>query len=177
MNSNTTIALTVCHPIVTHFKLRTFDLTLGIAILLASSSISWAQASKPVSSRLVSSAFDIVENRNIFDQYRRPTVTPPEPAKPVFTSEPDYIACVGTMQYEEGSYAFFEGNRPAYTRVLASSNSIAGWRVVAIEPNSVTLATVSNELRLPVGARIRQDPGGRWRLMSDSGNNFRTPQL
>ena len=176
MNSNTKTVLTVRHSCVALFKLTISDLTFGLALLFASYSICFAQANKRDSARLVSPAFDIVEKRNIFDQYRLPKVTPPEPPKPVFTVEPDYITCVGTMQYEKGSYAFFEGNRPAYTRVLASSNSIAGWQVVAIEPNSVTLATVSNELRLPVGARMRQQTGGDWRLLADAEHDFRRLQ-
>jgi hypothetical protein len=177
MKSNTTTVLTFCHPDVTLFKLTISNLTFGLALFLASNSLCCAQAIKLVSAQPGSTAFDIVENRNIFNQYRVQKVPPPEPLKPVYRVEPGYIACVGTMQYEQGSYVFFEGNRPAYTRVLSPSNSIAGWQVVAIEPNSVTLATVSNELCLPVGARIGQEPGGRWRLVGDAGNNFRNPQL
>jgi hypothetical protein len=113
--------------------------------------------------------FEIIEVRNIFDFDRSPPI--PLPPEPETNSPPppvrvEYIACVGTMQYEEGVYAFFEGSRSDYQKVLEVSNSIAGFRIADIESESVRLICATNELLLPVGAQMRQAEGGRWLVVA-----------
>jgi hypothetical protein len=118
-------------------------------------------------------AFSIIETRNIFDASRLPRIIrtnrteivrpPPPPPAPQI----DYITCVGTMNYEKGPYAFFEGSRAAYEQVLRVSNRIAGLTLTGIEPECVRLTTGSNELCVPVGGQLTQERSGPWRVVTN----------
>ena len=72
----------------------------------------------------------------------------------------------GTLHYEKGPYAFFEGSRAIWDKDLQLSNSIAGYKITAIEDEYVDLVSVSNSLRLPVGAQMRQEKTG-WLVVSN----------
>jgi hypothetical protein len=119
------------------------------------------------------SGFTIIETRNIFDASRLPRIIrtnrtevvrlPPPPPQPQIES----ITCVGTMNYEKGPYAFFEGSRAAYEQVLRVSNRIAGLTVTGIEPQGVRVTTGSNELSVPVGGQLTQERGGPWRVVTN----------
>jgi hypothetical protein len=114
-------------------------------------------------------SFDIIETRNIFDTTRLPkrvvrertTVTPPTPRA---APQVEYITCVGTMKYEKSLLAFFEGSRSAYSTVGKVSNSVANFKIAAIEPEYVRLVTSSNDFYVPVGSQLRQEGSGPWRV-------------
>ena len=111
------------------------------------------------------SSFQIIGQRNIFDPNRR-AHSRPRSSGPAQTAS-DAFSLVGTMSYEKGEFAFFDGTSAEYRKVLKSDGDIADFRVVVIRPDSVTLSTGTNETVLPVGARMRRDDDGRWAAVTE----------
>ena len=115
-----------------------------------------------------------ITTRNIFDpnryairgsqpvrQNRRPTYAPS-------------FTLVGTMSYEKGMFAFFDGNQPELRKVLypSESNGIAVFTVAGITSTNVTLQTTNEPqtVLMRIGQTMRQE-GGSWQP-SDSGQRF-----
>jgi hypothetical protein len=87
----------------------------------------------------------------------------------------DSLTLVGTMSYEKGSFAFFDGTSSEYKKALKLTDSIAGYRLTNIAPNAVKLATGTNEVELSVGAQLRREENGPWLLASQSTSYASTP--
>jgi hypothetical protein len=104
------------------------------------------------------SAFRMVAERNIFDPNRTPHNIVDRPQRKTIES----FSLVGTMSYEKGDFAFFDGPSSDYQKVLKASDTIAGYKVLAVLPDSVTLARATNELVLAVGAQLRRQDDGTW---------------
>lgn len=117
-----------------------------------------------------------IADRNIFDPTRfAPSIRPinqgnnnrPPPPSATF-------GLVGTMAYEKGMFAFFDGNSPQYQMVLyASDNSrIAGFIVANVTPSSVTLQTAdkTQSMTLKIGDSLRQQQDGTWELGGSIGS-------
>ena len=105
-------------------------------------------------------AFQVISQRNIFDPNRVPHTH--------FNSSraggrvPDSFSFLGTMSYEKGNFAFFDGTSPDFRKVLELDGDIAGFKVTALAPKSVTLLSGTNEMVLPVGTQVRRDDDGHW---------------
>ena len=110
------------------------------------------------------SAFKVVADRNIFDPNRHPRGSNYRAS----TKEPEYFTLVGVMSYEKGTFAFFSGTSSAYQKALKAADSIAGYKLAAIAPNSVKLARETNEVELNVGMQMRLDDDGTWQPASGS---------
>jgi hypothetical protein len=107
-----------------------------------------------------------ITQRNIFNPTRfsqtgRPyvrTTRRPSPSTPAFT-------LVGTMSYEKGMFAFFDGNNPDLRKVLYESdtNSIAGFTVAEIVPTGVKLHAAGKKqtVQMKIGGMMRQE-GSEW---------------
>jgi hypothetical protein len=113
------------------------------------------------------SAFKIIPEKNIFNprRYARSGQAPQETRSVART---DSISLVGIMSYEKGPFAFFEGTRAEYRKVLKRGDSIAGYKLTNIAPNSATLSTTTNQLELRVGMRLRREENGAWQMGSSS---------
>jgi hypothetical protein len=110
------------------------------------------------------SAFRLVTDRNIFDPNRSPRST-----RPVTTPKTtESFTLVGTMSYEKGSFAFFDGTGSEYKKVLKPADTIAGYKVVAVSSDSVKLMMKTNTLELTVGARMRRHDDGSWEKINSS---------
>lgn len=117
-----------------------------------------------------------VTERNIFDPNRVPhTVYTPRVRTTRTTthtrtsnSAPTF-SIVGTMSYEKGLFAFFNGNSSDLKRVLPVNARIAGYTVAKIVSGRVLLVSddKKEQLELKVGEVMRQD-SGKWTL-SDAG--------
>ena len=106
--------------------------------------------------------------RNIFDPNRLPRnsrntqtnirQTRTQRSAPTFT-------LVGTMSYEKGMFAFFEGNNSELRKVLYQSdtNGIAGYTVTEITLTGVKLQTADKKetVQMKIGELMRQE-GNRW---------------
>jgi hypothetical protein len=118
-------------------------------------------------------AFKIIVDRNIFDPNRYPRRGPL-----TVRSTPrsfDALTLVGTMTYEKGTFAFFDGTSSEYKKALKLADAIAGYKLTNIAPNSVKLASGTNQLELSVGAQLRREENGPWLLAGQSTSYAATP--
>jgi hypothetical protein len=105
--------------------------------------------------------------RNIFDpnRYARDNSRPYRPNR-VQRSAPTFTL-VGTMSYEKGLFAFFDGNDSGLRKVIyqAETNNIAGFTLSEITPGGVTLlaADKKRKVQLKIGDSMRQE-GSEWQL-------------
>lgn len=113
------------------------------------------------------SAFSIIAERNIFDpnRYYRPPGSPMPRSRPRVS---EFLALTGTMSYEKGTFAVFNGTLSDYQKVVKRADTIAGYTVEDIEPNSVKLAAGTNEVTLKVGTQMRRDDGGQWEVAGEA---------
>ena len=115
------------------------------------------------------STFRIITERNIFNP-KRVSRNSPRPEQPA--SHVDSFTLVGTMSYEKGDLAFFEGSSSNLKKVAKVSDVIAGYKVTNISYNSVELASETNALqrqvKLAVGMQMRREDEGAWHLASAS---------
>jgi hypothetical protein len=106
-------------------------------------------------------AFKLIVDRNIFDPNRikRRGSDPGTPPKSF-----DALTLRGTMSYWKGTFAFFDGTSSEYKegKALKLTDTIAGYKVADISPNSVKLASGTNQLDLSVGAQLRREEDGPW---------------
>jgi hypothetical protein len=112
-------------------------------------------------------------DRNIFDPNRFPRG--PGTQRVRAPRSFDSLTLVGTMSYEKGTFAFFDGTSSDYKKALKLTDSIAGYKVTNITPNSVKLASGTNEVNLSVGAQLRREEDGPWLLSSQSTSYAATP--
>ena len=110
-------------------------------------------------------SFKVIVDRNIFDPNRYPRRPGAPSAKP---KSFDSVTLVGTMTYEKGTFAFFDGTSAEYKKALKLTDSIAGYKVTDIAPNSVKLACPTNQIELRVGAQLRREEDGPWLLAGQS---------
>jgi len=120
---------------------------------------------EPVSGKLDESSFRIVSERNIFNANRSGgTVRSSSSRRPVRVES---FALVGTMAYEKGAFAFFEGSSSEFTKVLKTDGIIAGYKLVDILANAVELEINGQMIELPIGSGLRREDQGAWKV-SDS---------
>ena len=119
------------------------------------------------------SSFKVVVDKNIFDPNRQPQ-RGPRTVRPTPKSF-DSLTLVGTMTYEKGTFAFFDGTSAEYKKALKLADAIAGYKVTNIAPTGVKLASGTNELDLSVGAQLRREEDGPWQLSSQSSSYAATP--
>ncbi len=110
-------------------------------------------------------AFKIIAQRNIFDPNRSAPGRAPrvreEAPKPVRI---DFLTLLGSMSYEKGQFAFFDGTRPEYRKSVKAGDSIAGYKVAAVLPNEVSLEAEGKTVSVPVGAQLKRLDDGEWKL-------------
>lgn len=107
-------------------------------------------------------AFRVVVERNIFNASRsgRSVTRERETRRP---SRVETFGLVGTMEYDQGPLAFFDGSSSDYRKAIRPGGSIAGHRVEAILTDSVTLRQASNSFALRLGAQMRREDDGEWK--------------
>jgi hypothetical protein len=108
--------------------------------------------------------YKIIADRNIFNPKRyarsanaRTTRENPRSARA------ESLVLTGTMNYEKGRFAFFEGSSSSYKKVVEKAGRVADLDVVRIEPDGVLLNSGTNELRLKVGNQLRRQDGEPWK--------------
>ena len=119
------------------------------------------------SAKLDYAVFKVIVDRNIFDPNRYPR----RPGEPRVRSAPktvDSLTLVGTMSYEKGSFAFFDGSSSDYKKALKLTDVIAGYKLTNIAASGVKLSAGTNELELHVGMQLRREEDGPWLLAGQS---------
>jgi hypothetical protein len=137
----------------------------GAALFLAGG---WPMAAQEANSasRPNFDSFQVIDQNNIFNPYRRPAVRrnsgPPPPRIYYFT-------LAGAMSYENKGYAFFNGTGVSRGKVFSPSDTINGYRIAEISNNTVKLAAASNQfIILKVGMQMRREDNGPWKLLASA---------
>ncbi len=107
------------------------------------------------------SAFSIIAERNIFNANRSGGRVQLESRRP---AQIETFTLVGTMAYEKGAFAFFEGSSSEFTKAMKTNSVIAGHKLVDIYANSVKLQADGKEIELPVGSQMRREDAGLWHV-------------
>ena len=108
-------------------------------------------------------SFHLLMERNIFDPSRsgRSRIR----SAPVRQVKVDDFALLGTMSYEKGTYAFFDGNSSEYRKNCKVGETIADYKITAIESGFVKLQSTNNQtITMPVGGEMSRRDRGPWSL-------------
>lgn len=122
-------------------------------------------------------SFRLISEKNIFNasRYGR-TAAPPPSSEERQAPRVEAFTLVGTMTYEKGPFAFFEGTSSDYRKVLSPGGTIAGCRLTEISGTRVKLEADTNHFDLRVGSQLRRENDGPWvfheqgELLASSGN-------
>jgi hypothetical protein len=112
-------------------------------------------------------AFRIIALRNIFDPNRfpgstiRPNTTPPPPPK-----KTELFTLVGSISYDKGDFAFFDGSSSEYRKTVKAGDTIAGYKIAQVGPDKVTLEGNGKTVELPVGAQMKRRGDEEWQVNS-----------
>jgi hypothetical protein len=109
-----------------------------------------------------------VTDRNIFDPNRQPHYTSNRTRTRTRTrvnnSAPQF-SLVGTMAYEKGMFAFFNGNNDELKQALSTDGKIAGYTVTDVSKGRTVIesADKKQKIELHIGDVMRQE-NGKWEL-------------
>jgi hypothetical protein len=131
-------------------------------LLLASGLLGRAQTTNAVA-RADYQSFKIITDRNIFDPNRssRSSRSGTEGSRP---TRVESFALVGTMSYENGTYAFFDGTGSSYRKAVKAGDTIAGHKVADISADRVKLESNGRQIELSVGLQMKKQDEGEWQL-------------
>jgi hypothetical protein len=150
---------------------------LVLALALLNGLFAGAQSNGVPGPTAYSSFSRFITERNIFDpsRYAHNAARPYQSARTIH-STPTFTL-VGTMSYEKGMFAFFDGNNPDLRKVLfqSDSNSIAGYTVAEITLDGVKLQTADRKqtVQIKIGEMMRLEgkewqPAGRGELSTNT---------
>jgi hypothetical protein len=122
-----------------------------------------AQTNEDTPGRTEYRNFEIIAKKNIFNPRRSPAYVPSERPQTV-RRRTESLALVGVMSYGKGPMAFFDGSRSDYRKMLKPNESIAGFKVTAIDATSVKLSASTNEIELQLGMQLAREEEGEWKL-------------
>ena len=107
-------------------------------------------------------SFKIIADRDIFNQSRLPHQRAVRQARVA-----DSFSLVGTLFYADGDIAFFDGTSDEYRKALKVGGDIAGYKVVAVTLDSVTLSDGTNQTVLKITTQMRRDDAGHWSVSTE----------
>lgn len=117
--------------------------------------------------KLDESAFAIISERNIFNATRSGGQVRMSTRRPTSVES---FTLVGTMAYEKGVFAFFEGSSSEFTKAIKADGIIAGHKLAEIYAGSVKLEADGKQIDLPVGSQMRREDAGTWRVSEATGS-------
>ena len=133
------------------FKLLSLALAFGTATAIQ------AQSTNAVAGPEYQ-AFKLIADRNIFDPNRSSRSRgPTEKQVPV-----ESFALIGTMSYDKGDFAFFDGSGSEFKKVLKTGDTIAGYRIAEITSDAVRLEVNGAQTELRVGMQMKREDEGEW---------------
>ena len=111
-------------------------------------------------------SFRIIGERNIFNQNRSGRSRNFTRSRSSDrTVRNDYFALRGTMIYEKGWFAFFDGSNSDYRKAVQPAEDVAGFKVTSIGPDVVKLEGAGKQLELQVGMQMKRPQGGEWQVV------------
>ncbi len=110
--------------------------------------------------------FRILSERNIFNQNRSPRTARRETERTRRTPVVQSLSLVGTLSYEKGDFAFFDGSKPEFKKPVKAGEKIAGYEVKEISPSCVKIGNEAQQFEMKVGQQLRKEDEGEWRLAS-----------
>ena len=144
-----------------------------LALALANGWSAAAQSNRVPGPTAYAQFSQFITERNIFDPNRYALYSPT--SHPVVHQVPrnaPTFTLVGTMSYEKGMFAFFDGNQSNLRKVLyqSDSNNIAGFTLAEIALAGVKLQTADKKeiVELKIGEGMQQQ-GSSWQLASQGG--------
>jgi hypothetical protein len=155
-------------------KLNEYKILPAVALFLACGTLAHAQRTNVPTPTQYEAFSQFIANRNIFDPNRRPSYgsPPPRTRDPVVES----FSLVGTMSYQKGNFAFFDGTSSNLRKALEVDDEIAGFKVTAVKPDCVTLVSGTNETVMKLSTQMRREDDGPWTYLAEagtySGNSF-----
>lgn len=107
--------------------------------------------------------FKVVNDRNIFNPGRQPN-RPDRPASREVKRTPkvDAFSLVGTLRYEKGDMAFFDGSSSDYRKAHKAGDTIAGYKVLSISDSAVRIEAQGKVTQLKIGSQMRREDDGAW---------------
>jgi hypothetical protein len=107
--------------------------------------------------------FKVVNDRNIFNPARQPN-RPDRPASREVKRTPkvDAFSLVGTLRYEKGDMAFFDGSSSDYRKAHKAGDTIAGYKVLSITDAAVRIEAKGKVSELKIGSQMRREDEGEW---------------
>lgn len=113
--------------------------------------------------------FQVVNNRNIFNPARQPN-RPDRPASKETRKEVkvEAFSLVGTLRYEKGDIAFFDGSSSEYRKGFKAGESLAGYKVVSVSDSAVRIESKGAIIELRIGSQMRREDEGEWKLTAGS---------
>ena len=110
------------------------------------------------------SAFKLITERNIFNPNRLPHSRFNTVRSSSVQRVTDSLSLVGTMSYEKGDLAFFDGTSAEFRKAVKPGETVAGLTLSAVGTNYVKVFQGTNEARLPIGTQLRRDNDGNWAI-------------
>jgi hypothetical protein len=142
-------------------------LTIALLLALAAPVLARAQETNAVPvERFDFQSFRIISERNIFNPNRSSRGDRSTRRRdPERRSRTESFALVGTMNYDKGWFAFFDGSSSDYRKALQPEDTIAGYKISEIAANHVKLeSTNSQPVELLVGMQMRKQDENDWRV-------------
>jgi hypothetical protein len=139
--------------------------------LLAAAFLAAGPAARPAETaparRAAFSSFSVIAERNIFNAGRsgRRSSGIRETRR---ATRVDAFGLVGVLRSEKGPFAFFDGSGSEYRKALAPGGTLAGFKLVEIQPGAVTLQAGTNLTELRMGMQLRREEEGEWRVSERS---------
>jgi hypothetical protein len=146
-------------------KLMRYKKFLLTAFALANGFLAAAQPSGVPGPADYEKFSSFITQRNIFDpnRYPRQSSTRPSNYHPRVSRSAPTFTLVGTMSYEKGMFAFFDGNSSDLRKVLPESGGIAGYTVTEVTLAGVKLQSADKKetIQMKIGEMMRQE-GSHW---------------
>jgi hypothetical protein len=116
--------------------------------------------------RLDYSSFRIITERNIFNANRSGRSSRGREARR--PARVEAFTLVGTLSYEKGPFAFFDGTSSDFKKALPLEGAIAGYKIKDINGHGVELEAGANRIELRVGMQMRREDEGEWQVRAHS---------
>jgi len=142
-------------------------LLISLAAPAAALGIDSTNSAGGASSRTDYVSFRVISERNIFNPRRsgRSTSRVTTRTEPERRVRMERFALLGTMSYEKGRYAFFDGSGSDFRKVAKPEDLIAGFKIIEVAPTCVKLEMTNGQiLELCVGMQMKKREDEDWQL-------------